>query len=96
MSHRRATSHPRATVPTAVLTTPPRARPWNGRATIRWLAVAMLAIALAACQSGEQGGQPDGESKSPFATGNVSVAPQIEGRAAAPTPVPAPRPTLEP
>jgi hypothetical protein len=56
----------------------------------------MLPIALAACQSGEQGAQPDGEGKNPFATGNVSVAPQIEGRAAAPTPVPAPRPTLEP
>lgn len=59
------------------------------------LAAAVVAsislIALAACQS-EEGK----EGKSPFATGNVSVAPQVEGRAAVPTPPPAPTPSVEP
>ena len=48
-------------------------------------------IALAACRSDE--GE---ERKSPFATENVSVAPQVEGRAAVPTPPPAPTPSVEP
>jgi hypothetical protein len=52
--------------------------------------VACISLIAAACQSEE------GERKSPFATGNVSVAPQVEGRAAVATPIPAPRPSVEP
>jgi hypothetical protein len=42
-------------------------------------------IAIAGC---------GGENKSPFATDNVSVAPQVEGRAPAPTPIEPPAPPI--
>ncbi len=48
--------------------------------------VVVLAVGLAV------GGCGEGEKKSPFATDNVTVAPQVEGRAPAPTPVEVPRP----
>ena len=53
--------------------------------------VVMASIVIVGC-----GGEGE-DKKSPFATDNVSVAPQVEGRAPAPTPieVPAP-PTAEP
>ena len=49
----------------------------------------MVGLAIGAC-GGDQG--EGDQKKSPFATDNVSVAPQVEGRAPAPTPIEAPRP----
>lgn len=66
------------------------------------LAAALLsALAFGGCQPSGDDAKGSGEGqgdrrKSPFATGNVSVAPQVEGRPAAPTPVPAPRPSVNP
>lgn len=59
-----------------------------------WIA---LALSAAACGSDPGVGAAAGgeKRKSPFATGNVTVAPQIEGSGAAPTPIPAPRPPAE-
>ena len=57
-----------------------------------------LSIALASTLGASlalMGCAKEGE-KSPFATENVSVAPQVEGRAPAPTPVPPPVPAEEP
>ena len=48
-----------------------------------------LGLAIGGCGEGDQ-------KKSPFATDNVTVAPQVEGRAPAPTPIEAPRPGAEP
>jgi hypothetical protein len=50
-----------------------------------------LVLAIGGC-----GGGDEGQKKSPFATDNVSVAPQVEGRAPAPTPIEVPRPEAEP
>jgi hypothetical protein len=44
-------------------------------------------VVIASCGGGEGDGR-----KSPFATDNVTVAPQVEGRAPAPTPIQVPRP----
>ena len=72
-----------------------RGRVRRARPFIALLAM-VAALAIAGCQ---QPGQPTGEKgagkgqgKSPFATDNVSVARQVEGRGPAPTPVPVPRP----
>jgi hypothetical protein len=50
-------------------------------------AALMLAasVTIVGCGGGE-------EKKGPFATDNVSVAPQVEGRAPAPTPIQVPTP----
>jgi hypothetical protein len=57
---------------------------------------ATLALAATLAAGGCGGGDPaTEEGKSPFATGNVSVAPQVEGRAPVPTPVPPPLPTQQ-
>ena len=67
---------------------------------IRTTLLALLALLIVGCpqppggQQGQTGGE--GERKSPFATENVSVAPQVEGRAAAPTPIAPPPPAAEP
>jgi hypothetical protein len=63
-----------------------------GVSSIAWaLAIATVAaLAIGGC------GDKHGDKKNPFATGNVSVAPQVEGRAA-PTPmIPPPAPTPAP
>ena len=53
-----------------------------------WSAVALaVGLAIGGCRD---------QNKSPFATDNVTVAPQVEGRAPAPTPVEVPRPDAEP
>jgi len=62
---------------------------------MRWTSLTaspVLALAIAGCGTGPGGGAAGEERKSPFATGNVSVAPQVEGRVPAPTPVPVPLP----
>lgn len=74
----------------------PRIR--RGMVTGSWIrsVAAASCLALLGCQPSGDGTQPAEERKSPFATDNVSVAPQVEGRAAAPTAVPAPRPDTGP
>jgi hypothetical protein len=52
---------------------------------------AALVLAASVAIAGCGGGEGD-EKKSPFATDNVSVAPQVEGRAPAPTPMRVPTP----
>jgi hypothetical protein len=68
----------------------------SGVKTIAMVSATVLAIALAACGAKNDDDAAAKQGKSPFATENVSVAPQVEGRPAVPTPLPAPRPTLEP
>jgi hypothetical protein len=52
------------------------------------IAVVAAALMVAGCQ--QPGGTVEEKKESPFATGNVSVAPQVEGRGPAPTPMPPP------
>ena len=56
--------------------------------SIAFASTLVASLALTGCAK-------EGE-KSPFATENVSVAPQVEGRAPAPTPIPPPVPAEEP
>jgi hypothetical protein len=57
-----------------------------------WSAVGLaVGLAIGGCGGGE-----GDQKKSPFATDNVTVAPQVEGRAPAPTPIEVPRPDAEP
>jgi hypothetical protein len=54
--------------------------------------VLAASVAIVGCGGGE-----NEDKKSPFATDNVSVAPQVEGRAPAPTPIQVPTaPSAEP